>query len=243
MVKNKTMNKQTIAIAVLSILLVALLVVNLTYAYFTDTTDESNAGLKFGHLVLTDTATIAAVGGAKGVIEKVVPGDTVEFTFAGSVDSETNIDFYTVMKLSYEILEADGATPIVNADTIALLSNTIEAALKTVADTWSKASVAAAGTEDQYYVNTKAVTAESLTTNRNLFGTEAAGTTVGITFDKETYGNDWQDVTINITAQLFVIQSKNLEDTTANDIATLVDTLVAGSGVEAGDAGTGVVGA
>ena len=81
MVKNKKMSKTSIAIIVLSVLLVLSLIMGLTGAWFTDKMqDVSNSTtLTFGEIEL-ETVSAAVDDGQTTIMGTIIPGDRVAFT-------------------------------------------------------------------------------------------------------------------------------------------------------------------
>lgn len=78
MVNSKKMSKSSIAVIVLSILLVLSLILGFTGAWFTDKLTSGGEGTKvtFGHVELNDAKAIAITAPAG----KVMPGDTLTVT-------------------------------------------------------------------------------------------------------------------------------------------------------------------
>ena len=217
MVKNKTTNKQSIAIIVLSVLLVALLAVNITFAYFTaqgGTTNDQN--IKFDTLTLdvTDGTWTMAESGNE-TLNKVVPG--CKINMAGTVNL-AGASAYLKVAFNVEATAAPGK----ELDDVALNS------LKTALGNALKA---------QDVNNWVQQDGAWYCVVANNAGTVIDLTKGSVTIPLDTTGNVWQGATIKVGSTVTAIQSAHVtvagEDDTAKaaSLKTLFDSVNAGTGL------------
>ena len=218
MVKNKTTNKQSIAIIVLSVLLVALLAVNITFAYFTaqgGTTNDQN--IKFDTLTLDVTeGTWTMAESETETLDKIVPG--CKINMAGTV-ALTGASAYLKVVFNVNATPASGKT----LDDVAMnsLKSALGDALKAqTVSNWVQ------GVDGAWYC----VVA-------NDAGTVIDLTKGSVTIPLETTGNVWQGATIGVGYSVTAIQSAHVtvagEDDTAKaaSLKTIFDSVKADTGL------------
>ncbi len=97
MVNSKKMSKSSIAVIVLSILLVLSLILGFTGAWFTDKKDGEEIKKNFGTVELNVTATdfgkVTRGESALGETDKIMPGDVISYELTVT-KAETSEDFW-----------------------------------------------------------------------------------------------------------------------------------------------------
>lgn len=101
--KSKKMNKSTIAIIVMAILMVGMLAFGGIYAYFTASTTDRTGTFTTGHVKLTSEATFITLG------TKLLPGDTVVEDVQLTTDTE-GTDSYVAVQFTIKVWFAGTST-------------------------------------------------------------------------------------------------------------------------------------
>lgn len=186
MVKNKTTSKQSIAIIVLSVLLVALLAVNITFAYFTaqDGT-TTNQTITFDTLTLDVTdGTWSMASSDNETLTTVVPGCTINMdgkvTLAGA-------DAY--LKVVFNVTATNATSGTLNTD---VFTTALGDAL-TGQGTWAK------GTDNAWYCT-------SVKTEGDVIDFSSKSVTIPLA----TTGNDWQGATVTIGYTVTAVQADHV---------------------------------
>ena len=116
MVNSKKMSKSSIAVIVLSILLVLSLILGFTGAWFTDKKDGDEITKNFGTVELNVAATefgkVTRVSNEAGeVTGKIMPGDTIGYSLTVT-KAEGSEDFWFAVTVTIKGLEEDITTTI-----------------------------------------------------------------------------------------------------------------------------------
>lgn len=88
MVNSKKMNKSTVAVIVLALLLVLSLVLTATGAWFTDSQNGDGATVNFGHIKL-EADSVTVTHALQVERDYVMPDDTMTLTVAYKTDAQT----------------------------------------------------------------------------------------------------------------------------------------------------------
>lgn len=108
MVNSKKMSKSSIAVIVLSILLVLSMILGLTGAWFTDSANGNATGdeMTWGTIHITGTGNYVA----DYAVDKahVMPGDTMDYTGTVTVDKDSQDVYVFVNKSSLTLTAGDG---------------------------------------------------------------------------------------------------------------------------------------
>lgn len=200
MVKNKTTNKQSVAIIVLSILLVALLAVNITFAYFTaQGTTTTDQNIKFDTLTLNVTdGTWAMANSETETLDKVVPG--CKINMAGTVNLAGASAY---LKVVFNVNATAGADKTLDDVALNSFKTALGDALKAQDNNnWFQ------GEDKAWYC----VVA-------NNAGTVIDLTKGSVTIPLEATGNAWQGATIKVGYTVTAIQSAHVTVAGENDTA------------------------
>lgn len=220
MEKKRTINKQNVAIIVLSILLVALLAVNITFAYFTSQGgSNSNQTIKFDTLTLNVAdATWTMAESEVETLENVVPGSKINM--AGTVNL-TGASAYLKVAFNINVTDAGGETFTGNETALNSLKTALGDALKAqTVNTWIQ------GTDNNWYCIAP-----------NNAGTVIDLTKGSVTIPLTTTGNDWQGASIAVGYKVTAIQSAHVtltgdnDNTKAESLKTLFDSVNPDSGL------------
>lgn len=104
MERTKRISTQTLAIAILTMLLVASLVMSMTGAWFTSTDGDSDTGLSFGTVTLADIDAGFTFNVGEESIDVLMPGDTIDVDF--TLENAGTADMWVRFKLE---ANGDGA--------------------------------------------------------------------------------------------------------------------------------------
>ena len=139
MVNSKKMSKSSIAVIVLSILLVLSLILGFTGAWFTDKKTGEEITKDFGTVELNVAATefgkVTRVSNAAGeVTGKIMPGDTIGYTLTVT-KAEGSEEFWFAVTVSITGLETDITTEI-TADKDSAVTGNVELTGATYGNTY-----------------------------------------------------------------------------------------------------------
>ena len=192
MVRSNQKSKQTLALAIISTLLLVLLAVNVTFAYFTSTaTSQNNQSMTFDSLVLAvDDATDWSMSASENeTLTNLVPGCTIDM--AGEVNL-TGADAY--LKVTFTVTPSTTVTDTVATDAIKTALG--QALLAQDVDDW----VQIGGV--WYCVEPNEGSAQGNTVIDFSRGS--------VTIPATTTGNAWQGKTITISYTVEAIQSAHV---------------------------------
>ena len=213
MIKSNQKSKQTLAIAIISILLLALLAVNVTFAYFTSTASSANnQSMTFDTLTLSvnDTTNWSIGTSDNETLTNLVPGCTINM--AGVVNL-TGTDAY--LKVTFNVAPTTTVNDTVAIDAIKTALG--QALLAQDVDSWVQISG-----------NWYCVAPNTGSTSGNTVIDLSRGS---ITLPAVTTGNVWQGKTITVSYTVEAIQSAHvtLAGTTnaekAESLKTLFDSV------------------
>jgi hypothetical protein len=128
MVNSKKMNKSTVAVIVLALLLVLSLVLTATGAWFTDKEAGETVNKNFGTVEMKVTANdfgkVVRVSNDEGpVAGDVMPGDTISYSILVEKEAESEEFWYAVVLTISGLGEGNDITTTVTADNV---MNTVE---------------------------------------------------------------------------------------------------------------------
>lgn len=208
MVNSKKMNKSTVAVIVLALLLVLSLILTATGAWFTDkaVSDKTDASINWGAIKVQYTAEEGNNGiwtdktGAT-TVDSVLPGDKLDF--AGSIAfAGSDSDLYMLVKIS-DVSVDDALKTYLKVTSITIKDGETE--LTEVADV-----TAAAGYK--FYKIAKADLAKTLTVAGGISVADETPNIVG-----ETQLNGGAKITLEYGIEIGVIQARNIEAQAAYD--------------------------
>lgn len=197
---KKKMNKSTVAIVVLALLLVLSLVLTATGAWFTDTANNNSVGsVTFGKIEIDDSKlptdsngvkTYRAADTSKTNVEKAMPGDKIDVT-VDVVKTSGSEEFYFTVVLQVKSITLSTANT----------GKKTEEELKTmVAELNRQLSTA----NDKLYCTDSALVVKD-TTNLSAYSKTAT-----ITLTGNSFTNDYQGATIVIGYEVRAIQVANV---------------------------------
>ena len=203
MVNSKKINKSTVAIVVLSLLLVLSLVLTATGAWFTDKATQENAGsVTFGTVVIDDSklgtegsiVTYRAADDGKTNVTPAMPGDKIDVT-VDVQKTEASQHFYFTVNLQVKSIE--------------LAAGKSESATAMVAKLNEQLAAANA---KLYCTDSTVVAAED--------SVDAYAKTATVTLDGDTFTDTYQGATITFGYEVRAIQVANVSAANAKTLLT-----------------------
>ncbi len=209
--KSKKMSKQTVAIIIMAVIMVAMLAFGGTFAYFTATAEKKTTGeFTTGSIKLesNDDATFVAS------LTNVVPGDALTTGALTLTPTSAGTDSYIAIRVTITATDSSD-TPLDLSGTSLASAAGLLAGTPVAGSTW----VAASGTYPNVFVLAATTTPTAVTTDTLINITDDA-----LTFtaddnwdqskDEEGYISDSKlmGATLSITIEARSVQSKNWND-------------------------------